>query len=153
MRTIQGDLIALAKQGAVDVVAHGCNCMCQMGAGIARTIKHEFPQAYEADCRTRKGDRTKLGTCTWADFETEHGHLIIVNAYTQYDYRGQGVLVDYDAVRNCLRWIAARCGGKRIGLPRIGAGLARGDWDVIRKIIEEELGHMDVTIVEFIEKK
>ena len=38
---------------------------------------------------------------------------------------------------------------KRIGLPLIGAGLAGGDWNRIKKIIEKELCDMDVTIVHF----
>ena len=37
--------------------------------------------------------------------------------------------------------------GQRVGLPKIGAGLAGGDWDVIAKIIEEELSGENVTIV------
>jgi O-acetyl-ADP-ribose deacetylase (regulator of RNase III) len=37
--------------------------------------------------------------------------------------------------------------GKRIGLPQIGAGLAGGDWNIISKIIEDELKGEDVTIV------
>ena len=39
--------------------------------------------------------------------------------------------------------------GKRIGLPRIGAGLAGGDWPTIRAIVDEELAGEDVTLVEF----
>ena len=32
---IEGDLIEFAKEGRLDVITHGCNCMCTMGAGIA----------------------------------------------------------------------------------------------------------------------
>ena len=39
--------------------------------------------------------------------------------------------------------------GMRIGLPKIGFGLAGGDWQRISLIIEEELGTQDVTIVEY----
>jgi O-acetyl-ADP-ribose deacetylase (regulator of RNase III) len=35
MKEIEGDLIDLAKRGHFDVVTHGCNCFCTMGAGIA----------------------------------------------------------------------------------------------------------------------
>jgi hypothetical protein len=40
--------------------------------------------------------------------------------------------------------------GLRIGLPKIGAGLAGGDWKLISGIIEEELNGEDVTIVNFV---
>jgi O-acetyl-ADP-ribose deacetylase (regulator of RNase III) len=39
---IYGDLIELAKQGKFDVIAHGCNCFCTMGAGIAVPMKLAF---------------------------------------------------------------------------------------------------------------
>jgi len=39
--------------------------------------------------------------------------------------------------------------GRRIGYPRIGAGLAGGDWQRIAAIIDEELAGEDHTLVEF----
>ena len=57
---------------------------------------------------------------------------------------------DYDAIRGAFREIKTRYAGKRIGYPRIGAGLAGGDWDTIATIIDEELGGEDHTLVEFV---
>ena len=37
----------------------------------------------------------------------------------------------------------------RIGYPKIGAGLAGGDWSIIEKIIDEELQGTDHTLVIF----
>ncbi len=37
----------------------------------------------------------------------------------------------------------------RIGLPKIGAGLAGGDWPRIECIVDEELADCDVTVVEY----
>ena len=147
MKTIKGDLIQLAKDGKFDVIAHGCNCQTVMGAGIAKSIKQNFLPAYAADMKTTKGDRKKLGTCTFAAILPSN--LIVVNAYTQFDYKGRGVKVDYDAVRSCMKWIAEKFPRSRIGLPKIGAGLAGGDWEKIQKIIEEEMFAVDVTIVEY----
>lgn len=72
-----------------------------------------------------------------------------MNAYTQFHWNGPRPLADYDAIRRCLRWIRANYPGDRIGLPRIGAGLAGGDWAIILAMIEDELGREDVTVVEF----
>lgn len=149
MEYIKGDLIKLALAGNFEVIAHGCNCMCQMGAGIAKTIKLEFPQAYKADCATKKGDKSKLGTCTFATCKIKNAVCDVVNAYTQYHWRGKGVLVNYDAIRSCMRWLKENYSDKKIGLPKIGAGLAKGDWNIIESIIAEELKHEDVTIVLF----
>ena len=145
MKTITGDLIRLAKAGEFDVIVHGANCLCTMGAGIARQIAKEFPRAFEVDRTTESGNRKKLGTCTTADC----GSIIVVNAYTQFGYGGGIANIDYDAVRSCMRCVADAYPDKRIGLPKIGAGLAGGDWDLIYAIIEDELAGMDVTIVEW----
>ncbi len=51
--------------------------------------------------------------------------------------------------RFCFRWIQKQYSGRRIGIPKIGAGLAGGDWARIAAIIEEELAGEDVTLVEF----
>lgn len=149
MKHIKGDLLKLAREGAFDVIAHGCNCFCTMGAGIAKGVATYFPQAYDADLRTSKGDRAKLGTCTTADIATDRGTLIVVNAYTQYDFRGPGVKADYGAIRSCMGWIARSYPRKRVGLPKIGAGLAGGDWPTIEAIIDEEFGSSDVTVIEY----
>lgn len=149
MKTISGDLVHLAKSGEFDLIIHGCNCFCTMGAGIAKGIKAEFPNVFEADLATAPGDRAKLGTCTFAEIDPNGTPLVVVNAYTQFDYRGSGPKVDYDAVRSCFRWIKQQHSGKKIGLPKIGAGLAGGDWARISAIIEEELAGEDVTLVEF----
>lgn len=56
--------------------------------------------------------------------------------------------MDSEAARSCMRWIKDRCSGLRIGLPKIGAGLAGGDWEISSRIIEEELAREDLTLVE-----
>ncbi len=149
MRTIQGDLIKLALDGHFDVIVHGCNCFCSMGGGIARAIKAVFPAAFDADCSTQAGDRDKLGTCSTARCPTNTGQVTVVNAYTQYHYEGPGVLVDYDALTQCLEWVAQTYPDRRIGLPKIGAGLARGDWYRIQAIMKTALEYTDSTLVQF----
>ncbi|MBM1634283.1 macro domain-containing protein [Sulfitobacter mediterraneus] len=149
MKKVKGDLIALAQAGAFDVIVHGCNCFCTMGAGIARGIAKTFPEALAEDKRTGKGDRGKLGQISVAEIAQGDLRLTVVNAYTQFDWRGQGRKADYDAIRSSFSIIADRFAGKRIGFPMIGAGLAGGDWQVIEGIIEAELAGLDYTLVVF----
>jgi len=145
MKTIKGDLIQLAKQGMFDVIVHGCNCFCQMGAGIARQVREQCPNAYLADRNTIPGDKSKLGKLSWGGPEKEG--FICVNAYTQYGYSRNKVDVDYDSVKECFKRIAEQFSDKTIGIPMIGAGLAGGDWNTICAIIEEELEDVDLTLV------
>ena len=42
--------------------------------------------------------------------------------------------------------------GRKIGYPKIGAGLAGGDWEVIEKIIDAELEGEDHALVEFVKE-
>ena len=150
MNVITGDLLRLALDGRFDVIVHGCNCQCAMGKGIALSIKQQFPEAYDADLRTPKGDRAKLGTISTAEIERPPARFTVVNAYTQFHYRGEGVLADYDAIRSAFRLVRQRFTGRRIGYPKIGAGLAKGDWPTIAAIIDEELSGEDHTLVEFV---
>jgi O-acetyl-ADP-ribose deacetylase (regulator of RNase III) len=152
MRTIEGDLISLAKDGAFDVIVHGCNCEHTMAAGLAAQIRRHFPEAYAADLATPYGDAAKLGTCSFAEVETSKGVLTVVNAYTQLrpSTGAAGTIdVDYGAVGKCMTWLKSACHGQRIGLPQIGAGLAGGDWARISSLIDEALEGEDVTIVKF----
>ena len=150
MNVITGDLLRFALDGRFDVIVHGCNCQCAMGKGIALSIKQQFPEAYDADLQTPKGDRPKLGTVSTAAIERPPARFTVVNAYTQFHYRGEGVLADYDAIRSAFRLVRQRFAGRRIGYPKIGAGLAKGDWPTIAAIIDEELSGEDHTLVEFV---
>ena len=149
MKIISGDLLDLALGGKFDVIVHGCNCQCAMGKGIALAIKQQFPEAYQADLQTSKGDREKLGTISFAKIERPTAMFTVVNAYTQYHWRGKGVLAEYDAIRAAFRLVKQKFAGRRFGYPKIGAGLAGGDWQVIAAIIDEELAGEDHTLVEF----
>jgi O-acetyl-ADP-ribose deacetylase (regulator of RNase III) len=146
MKYVDGDLIKLAKEGKFDVIGHGCNCFSNMGAGIAKAIREEFPDAYTADkFGGRTGDKNKLGTFT----KFEYPNLTVLNLYTQFQYGTQTIEVVYPAIRMCMKAIKENYSGKRIGLPMIGAGLGGGDWNIISQIIEEELRDEDVTIVRY----
>jgi O-acetyl-ADP-ribose deacetylase (regulator of RNase III) len=149
MNTLRGDLVQFALDGVFDVIVHGCNCQCQMGKGIALTIKQKFPEAYRADCATIKGDVQKLGTISSASVVRNQRSFTVVNAYTQFHWRGAGVKADYEAIRKAMREIKTAFSGRKIGYPKIGAGLAGGDWKIIAAIIEEELKGESHTYVEY----
>lgn len=149
MKTIKGDLVKLALDGEFDVIVHGCNCFHTMGAGIAKTIAQKFPEASEADKETGYGDKSKLGTISTCSVQRENASFSIVNAYTQFHWRGRNRKVDYDAIKNCFELIADKYSSARIGYPLIGAGLAGGDWSVIEALIREALISLDHTLVVF----
>ncbi|MBU8850049.1 MAG: macro domain-containing protein, partial [Desulfobacterales bacterium] len=79
MNILKGDLIQFALTGRFDVIIHGCNCFCSMGAGIAKMIRDNFPEAYQADLKTGMGDKKKLGTYSMARIERNNNIFTIVN--------------------------------------------------------------------------
>ena len=148
MRLESGDLIESAIQGQFDVVVHGCNCFNTMGAGLAKNIQQYFPEAYSADCRTKKGDRGKLGTYTQATVNINNQVITIVNAYTQYYYGRGKDLFEYEAFQEILEQLCVEFHGKRFGFPLIGCGLAGGDRDRILTMIKGVMAEESVVILE-----
>lgn len=142
---IKGNLIDLAEQGRFDVIVHGCNCFHTMGAGIAKEIATRYPLVLEVDKKyTQNGDKSKLGGYTYTGVTSpQGGYFIIINAYTQHRYgrpkNELEPLLDYGAVKSVFKLLKTEFGDKRIGYPKIGAGLAGGDWNIISTIIEQEL--------------
>jgi O-acetyl-ADP-ribose deacetylase (regulator of RNase III) len=154
MNIIKGDLLALGKANEFDIIVQGCNCFNTMGAGVARQIRDQFPDAYLADQETVVGDAGKLGTYTVG----MSGRLVILKCYTQFGVSSTGNDVfEYTAFERVLDKIAHRFGKWRIGLPLIGMGLAGGDEGRIIPMIERFAEHVErqggtVTIVKWSRK-
>jgi O-acetyl-ADP-ribose deacetylase (regulator of RNase III) len=148
-KEIKGDLIKLALNGEFDVIAHGCNCMCNMGAGIAVGMNRTFGVGgYQLEHPNMRGNINKLGQIEFRHFPltTETG-VYIVNCYTQYLPAKNQKPLDYEALRLCLRKMNFSFNGNKIGLPLIGCGLAGGDPEKVIPMIKEELKDCDVTVV------
>jgi len=157
MKKIKGNLIDLAIDGTFNLIFHGANCFHRMGSGVAKEIHERLPQAYyEADLKTPYGDPKKLGTISKVGITKNDHSFIVVNCYTQYHYGRDPKVryVEYWAVKEAMKSIRTDIINYRvkdiikIGLPKIGAGLGNGDWNIIEKIIENELGEYDITLVE-----
>jgi len=163
-KEVWGNLIELAKRGQFDVIGHGCNCFCTMGAGIAPQMANAFGcNTFPMENKSTYGDINKLGQIDWkvltiavgnSDFDVIDHDLAVVNIYSQYKYgknHADGIAkpLDYEALTLGLRKINHQFKGKRIGLPLIGGGLAGGDPIKIVKIIKAELKDCDVTLVKF----
>jgi O-acetyl-ADP-ribose deacetylase (regulator of RNase III) len=166
-KEIKGDLINLAKKGEFNVIAHGCNCQSNMGAGIAPLMAKAFG-CDKFEMETWGPTAHKLGNIdyetivlgknsTWSTLDFKNNandpEVIVVNAYTQnhYGFR-DGPPLDYEALALCLRKMNIQFKGKTIGLPQIGCGLAGGDWSRVKTMIINELRDCDVVVVIFDKK-
>ncbi len=132
-------------------VVHGCNAQGVMGSGVALAVKNKYPEAYECyrnDINTAMSDpqmKTSdlLGAISfWSP--DENLELVIANMITQDFYGsspGQPTRhVSYDAVAWGFSNLVEQSGGfgiTDIHIPKIGAGLGGGSWNIISTIIEE----------------
>ena len=129
----RGDLL----QSPCTIIAHGCNCFNTMNSGIAKAIRAKHPRVYEVDSITNKGDKQKLGHYTLCTLP----ELVVFNLYTQYRYGRDKVHLDYGALGKALThmkiWLDAHDPQQQetVGLPRIGCGLAGGEWGRVEAII------------------
>lgn len=143
---VKGDLLDAFRERKFDAIVHGCNCFHTMGAGIAAAIAKQFPVAYDADKLTQYG-RDKRGGYTLA--ETPYGK--IVNGYTQFNPGRADPKYLYTAIRTLFTKLdlilpSIIVGRPEVGIPKIGAGIAGGDWAVIEQIINEVTPNLDIIV-------
>jgi len=152
MREVDGDLIKLAQEGRFDVIAHGCNCHCTMGAGIAPQMAAAFgADKFALEASKFRGNINKLGMI---DYETTSSGLIVVNAYTQYGFGanhpgGVTAPVEYHAIAMAFKKMNHLFKGKHIGLPKIGCGLAGGEWNIVESYVKTFFTDCEVTVVNY----
>ena len=141
------DLINKASENkALNVFVHGCNCQTVMCKGLAKAISTAYPEVARADNATKAGDKSKLGTYTYACVKD---NVVIANAYSQYNYGwlnpldSNGRQTDYEALRKSLTAVRDDFTEHSTHpvifyIPlMIGASLAKGNYKIIQPMVKE----------------
>lgn len=165
---VEGNLITLALEGKFNVIAHGCNCFCTMGAGLApQMAKAFFANEMKMEGDEYVGDINKLGTIDWHsitttadgvrisnpnDLRIDNVLVTVVNAYSQYGFgknhsNGSIAPLDYAALELCFKKMNHIFKNQHIGLPQIGCHLAGGDWNIVKQMIQNNFTDCEVTVV------
>ena len=147
---IKADILDLINKSsenkALNVFVHQCNAHNNLGKGIAKAISTAYPEVARADNATQAGDKSKLGTYSYARVKE---NVVVANAYGQYNYGwlnpldSTGRQTDYIALQKALTAIRDDFANESTQpvafyLPRaIGSGLAKGNYNTIRNILEE----------------
>jgi len=154
IRYIEGDATRPYGCG-FKLIIHCCNDKGAWGAGFVLALSKLDPNAENMYRLWRQGITTgatgpfELGQVQFAAF---HNPLLTVaNMIGQH---GTGVDADgnppirYEAIRKCLRKVRKYCHdtGASVHAPRFGSDLAGGDWNIIEKIIEEELTTWGISV-------
>ena len=149
---IAGYFIREIETGKYDIAGHGCNCQNRMNTGIAPLVKARWPGAFEADSVTAHlFDNDMLGSMSsYWDVALQTS---IVNLYTQDTdrFREAGERdVSYDGLADAFEDLNSGHGlvkNSTMLIPKIGAGLGGGDWEIIRAIINRVTPNLDITVI------
>jgi O-acetyl-ADP-ribose deacetylase (regulator of RNase III) len=153
----KGDLLEV-KEG---IITHGVNCQGVMGSGVTLAIKQKYPNVFYSyknfvaeDRESEKGCLGMIQILQAIPKDVSHSTeplLLVANLFTQFSYgRDKQRYVDYEAVATCfekLYNINRTMYNLPLHIPKIGAGLGGGDWNVISAIIESVYKD-DVTVWE-----
>jgi len=110
-------------------------------AGFSGAVKKKWPIVQSQFRAWADADRQNLTLGRSHIFEVEP-RLHLVSMVAQAGFGPSPVpRLKYEALRDCLRTLAdfARERGASVHLPRIGTGQARGSWEVVRNLLEEEV--------------
>ncbi len=134
----------------VDLICHQTNFHGVMGGGVALSIRNKLLSRnmymeYERICAEQ--GRELLGTVQYLPAKTRY---LIVNCFCQDDrVQDDGGITRYDCMRKCLEQVEAyaRQHAYRVALPGfIGCGIAGGDWNTVRQIIDEVFSASSVSL-------
>lgn len=150
LKYIEGDLFNSNPR----VILHGCNIRGAFGSGFAGVIKNKFPEAANAYYSAYKKNTLFLGSVLWV----ETNGVLIGNCMTQPTYGRDGNRhIDYDAFKSCMKQVNEIAkegipdsdfedGFSEVSMPMIGADLGGGDWNILGKIISDNLTDVNPTI-------
>lgn len=146
---LTGDTTDPQAEG-VKIIAHICNDVGAWGKGFVLALSRRWPEpatAFKEWYRKRSQNDFGLGAVQFVQVEPE---AWVANMVAQQGLRAvQGVPpIRYDALETCLKRVAARAKDLRasVHMPRIGCGLAGGDWSRIEQLIVSTLGEQGIPV-------
>lgn len=129
-------------------IAHGVNCQNVMGSGVAKVLFERYPDVksrYHSYCESVAVE-SRLGSVCSTRFQDDG--KIILNLFTQFRYGYNNKrYVNYAAIAQCFKNLITYGTIKEVAIPKIGCGLAGGDWEIVRQIINDAtLDDLDVYV-------
>lgn len=151
LRYVAGDATAPGGNG-FRIIMHVCNDKGGWGRGFVVALSKRWPEV-EASYRAWAAGKTNrpfgLGRTQFVDV---NDGIIVANMVAQHDTRPKDGVppIRYAALGYCLETVAkqALAIGATVHCPRIGAGLAGGEWSRIELLIRAHLvtAGVDVTV-------
>lgn len=139
----------------INMICHCCNTIGAWGAGFVVSLGNKYPIAklkYQTTIdEAKKTRKNLLGTVAYVKV-TETPDLIVAHLFGQssiYQKSDGTPPVDYNAIVCGFNNIICDLNGKgcAIHMPRIGCGLAGGDWSKIEDIINQTLIKAGIDVI------
>lgn len=151
-----GDLLEYQSAGRF-FIAHICNHVGAFGKGFALALSNKW-QSPRLHYRTWYQSKLTIEQCPFELGEIQlvkvEEHITVVNMLAQFGLRSKfnPQPIRYEALEKCLEKLTTiapeHC--DEVIMPRIGTGLAGGNWDLIEPIIKRTLiaGNVNVRVFE-----
>lgn len=130
------------------IIAHCCNDVGGFGSGFAGAVNSKWISPRKLYKQAFKKGKIELGKVQLVQVAS---NIYVANMIAQHDHAtGTGdygkQYVQYDKLEDCLNRVAELANEYHaaVHMPRIGAGLAGGDWQKIEEIIAKTLSYNDV---------
>ena len=127
------------------VIVHVCNDVGAWGAGFVLAVSRRWPGPQEKYLAKERD--MVLGDVQFVEVEPE---LFVANMIAQRGLpsRERRVALDYQALARCLSGVAWLCRkrGASVHMPRIGCGIAGGNWDDVARVIDTALSDVEVFV-------
>lgn len=129
------------------IIAHVCNNIGAWGAGFVLAISKRWSEP-EREYRSMSSTKRKLGNVQFVPVETD---IVVANMIGQENIKANdyGVPpVRYSAIKICLERVLslAKSMNASIHMPRIGCGLAGGQWEIMEQVIIAASKNFDTKI-------
>lgn len=132
-------------------IVHVCNDVGAWGAGFTRALSRLSPKPEQSYRNMIRATRPNcLGSASIVKVDGEAG-IFCANMIAQQGLpsRERRVVIDYPALEQCLGVVGkiAYDWGASAHMPRIGCGLAGGDWPTVERLIEQTLCARGIPVV------
>jgi O-acetyl-ADP-ribose deacetylase (regulator of RNase III) len=144
----KGDLFKAPEQ----LLAHGVNCSGAFGSGVAAGMALNHIVARNSYFFKYTEFGWELGDVQFIVSNNKW----IANCATQLNYLPRTMChADYPAIEAAMLKVKefAMKDGLTVAMPKIGAGLAGGDWNIIKAILEKVFNDYDATVYELLTVK
>ena len=132
------------------ILVHVCNDIGAWGRGFVVALSQRWPEPerHFRDWHRDGGNIPfELGQ---VQFVPVSDGIVVANLIGQHGIRSSDSLppVRYEAIRTGLKRVAAQARAMRasVHMPRIGCGLAGGSWDVVERIVQQELSGTAIAV-------